>query len=551
MRRAPRLAALALLATACGEDPPPPTGDARVEVVGYDYDVDLVAGTAKSVVTVRLLDPGNCVTLASRAMIDLATVTLGGEPATATTTDTQLTACGTGWEAGTELALATDVTLATVTWGQSQVGYTIRDDGGGGQQHYLLSWVEQCDRHGPCDPSPGTFATYRFTVHHAAGATALCPGERSQGPTATTCTFTHPGGPTYSTFGVVTSTAWQTTDLGDWDGVRATLYDRPGSGMGARIDPAYHRGFLARMTAWFGPYPYGDELRLATGPTYWSGFEHPGNIMLDDGLATGTSLYTRPVAHVVNHELAHQWAGDETTLADTYDFVWKEAMAEYLSFVYEDETEPAVGQATAAAWKRFAQGARFHPVPEEDPRPSLLAYYGEVYGPGPMILFRQLEALSSRAQVIAALQQVLGSPRALSVDELVAALETSTGLDLDRYVDVWIRGSGAPVWPTFRVSLSGAAPDQTVTVVETTPGGVLHGCNFAVGLRGAGGETAKVAIVRGVDGVASVTVPTGVAWTATGTILDVDNQCLAFPAAGLARVPLHPEGWSPWRGDVD
>jgi hypothetical protein len=132
MRRAPRLAALALLATACGEDPPPPTGDARVEVAGYDYDVDLVAGTAKSVVTVRLLDPGNCVTLASRAMIDLATVTLGGEPATATTTDTQLTACGTGWEVGTELALATDVTLATVTWGQSQVGYTIRDDGGGG-----------------------------------------------------------------------------------------------------------------------------------------------------------------------------------------------------------------------------------------------------------------------------------------------------------------------------------------------------------------------------------------------------------------------------------
>lgn len=549
MRRACRLslAVLALTVAACGDDPP--TGDAGVTVLAYDYEADLPAATATARVTVRLLEPGNCITLANRAQLDLAGVTLGGAAATATATDTTMTACGSGWDAGTELVLTAPVTLTRATWGASQVGYSVRPDGGSGEQHYLLSWVGECDRHGPCDPTPSVFATYRFTVHHTVGTSVLCPGQLSPGPTISTCTFSNAGGPTYSTFGFVTSTAWQTTDLGDWGGVRATLYDRPGSGIGERVDAAYHRGFLARMVAWFGPFPYGTELRLATGPTYWSGFEHPGNIMLDDGLAAGGSLYTRPVAHVINHELAHQWAGDQTTLASTYDFVWKEAMAEYLAFVYEDETEPAVGRATAAAWKRFAQGARFHPVPEEDPRPSLLAYYGEVYGPGPMILFRQLEGLSSRAQVLAALATVLGSPRALSVDELIDALEASTGLVLDNYVDVWIRGAGAPVWPTFRVTLTGAAPAQQVTVDETTPGGVLHGCNFTVGLRGANpGEEAEVAIVRGVDGVASVTVPTGVTWDVTATVLDSRAECLAFPSA--TRAPLHPAGWSPWLGSA-
>jgi aminopeptidase N len=267
--------------------------------------------------------------------------------------------------------------------------------------------------------------------------------------------------------------------------------------------------------------------------------------VLADALGrTTNSAYTRPVGHVLNHELAHQWAGDQTTLAGTYDFVWKEAMAEYLSFAYEDETE---------RWRCDRPGVeellgrrRDHPVPEDAPRPALLQYYGEVYGPGPMILFRQLEALTSRAAVIDALKLVLGRQRALSVDEVLAALEQTTGLDLDRYADVWLRGAGAPTWPTFRVTVTGDAPSQQVTVDEVTPGGVLHGCNFSIGLRGAGGETAKAWIERGVDGAATVTVPTGVAWTVTSTSLDVDAQCLALPAAA-APAARHPDGWTPWR----
>ncbi|MBK9029737.1 MAG: hypothetical protein IPL61_00085 [Myxococcales bacterium] len=553
-RHALGLAALAAFALpACGDDggapDARPTGTARIEVTSYAYDVDLTTRAVTARVALRLLDPGDCVALASRAPgLDVATVTLGDAPALATADGATLTACGAGWPMGTELTLVANLTLELGTWASSQVGYSITNDASGAPLTYLLSWVGQCDRLGPCDPSPGAFARYTFTVHHPAGTTALCPGRVAATPELTTCTFDRAGGPTYSTFGVMASPSWQPTDLGTWSGVRTTIYDRPASGMTALVDVPYHQAFLQWMIDRFGPYPYGDELRLVTGPTYWAGFEHPGNIMLDDALARATgSAYTRAVGHTLNHELAHQWAGDQTTLADTYDFVWKEAMAEYLSFAYEAETEPAVGLVTAQAWKNFAVGAGYFPVPEDDPRPTLLQYYGEVYGPGPMILFRQVEALSSRAQVIDGLKLVLGSQRALSVDEVVAALESTTGLALTRYVDVWIRGSGRPTWPTFRTTLAGAPPNQTVTVEETTAGGVLHGCNFSIGLRGAPGETDKVWIPRGVDGVATITVPTGVPWTVTSTVFDVDAQCLGYPSTTAAAAPRHPDGWTPWR----
>src|SRR5439155_1615596 len=159
------------------------------------------------------------------------------------------------------------------------------------------------------------------------------------------------------------------------------------------------------------------------------------------------------VAHTLDHEMTHMWAGDQTTIATTYDFAWKESMAEYLPFTYEDSTGGAtVSSRTAGSWKLFANGATYFPVPDD--MPALIDYYGE----GPMILFRQVEALSSRAAVIAALQTLLGSPHAMSVDDVIAALSASTGLDLTQYGKDWLHGTGKPDWPRMQVSFT--APDQ-------------------------------------------------------------------------------------------
>ncbi len=547
MRRA--WAALLILLGACGgddgpgPDAAPPTGPARVRVDRYQYELSLEDRQSSSTLTLHLIEGGDCITLAQKnPNLIAASVTLDGVPARVTTTPATLTACGAGWFAGTDVTLAARMTQGLSTLGASQVGYSVTNDGSGQPLWYLVSWVGGCDRFGPCDPTPSAFAHYSFTVHHRAGVRALCPGRITPGELVTTCEFDYAGGPTYSTFGLIATPSWTVTELGTWGTVRTTLYDRPGSGIGPLIDADYHRGFLAWMVDHFGPYPYGDELRIAVGPTYWSGFEHPGNIVLDDGLDRPmSSPYLHPVSHVLTHELAHQWAGDQTTLVDTYDFVWKESMAEYLSFLYEAEVDPLAAAITNAYWKSSSRGARYFPVPSG--RPALFDYYGDVYGPGPMVLFRQLEAMTSRPRVVAALKMLLGHERAISVADVQAALETTTGLDLDRYFDIWVRGAGAPTWATFTVAVSGDAPNQSVVVTETSA--VAHPCDFDIGLQGAGGETGRVRITRGVDPQPTTTVATGVPWAVTATVLDPDSECLAF-APTAAPVPLHPVGWSPW-----
>src|SRR5205085_70813 len=126
---------------------------------------------------------------------------------------------------------------------------------------------------------------------------------------------------------------------------------------------------------------------------------------------------------------------------------------------------------------------------------DLLAYYGDVYGPGPMILFHQLEVMTSRAQVIAAIQDVLGSPHALSVDTLVAALAQHTGMDLTAYVSGWLRGSGPPAWPRFDVTFTAGTGTSTLALHQTNATATPRGCRFHVALNGAtADEVAMIAV---------------------------------------------------------
>lgn len=547
--RASRAAAplvAALLAAACGDEPaPPPVGPIEATVLHYDYAFDLDTRRAHARIEARVDVAGDCLALPFRATDLGPTALIDGAPMKrGSLTGGVLTLCGPGHAAGATMALEVDATIPLATLQDSQVGYSVRKDSEQNTFYYLVSWVGGCDQFGPCDRRPDRFATYAFHVTHPATHQVRCPGKITEvSPTETTCDFDLPGGPTYSTFGVAAYPAWTVTDAGSWGPVRVSIHDRASTGIAAAIDGPYHAGFLSWMTDRFGPYPFGDELRILTAPTYWSGFEHPGNIVLDDGLAKTRSSYLHPVAHVLDHELAHQWAGDQTTLADTYDFVWKEAMAEYLAFAYEAEVDPAAARQTANAWVGFASGAAYFPVPAD--KPALFDYYGDVYGAGPMVLFRQLEVLSSRAAVLDAIATVLGQPRALSVDDLVAALASTTGLDLTGYAAAWIHGAGAPAWPRFQLTFTPGTGATSTLVVHQTNQAEAGGrrCKFHVALVAADpATTAKVEVDTfrgGPDQTLEVPTPP---FPVDHVVLDPDHECLAYPAT-LARPPRQ----DPWR----
>jgi aminopeptidase N len=523
-----------MLAACGGDDEPPPTGAIEAAVTHYDYAFDIESRAAHAKLVLDVTAGGDCITLPFRAQSP-ANALLAGEPATATVDGNNVTLCGVGVHAGmAELEL--DLTFPLATMGPSQVGYSITKDAQGNAFHYLVSWVGGCDRFAPCDNRASQFATYRFTVTHPATVKARCPGTITElSATQTECLFEHAGGPTYSTFGVAAYPAWTIADKGTWGGVKVTVYDRAITNITAAIDSAYHGGFVEWMQSQFGPYPYGDELRILTAPTYWNGFEHPGNIVLDDGLARTTMpSYANQTAHVLDHEIAHMWAGDQTTLASTYDFVWKEAMAEYLTFVYEDMKDAAVSRVTARAWKGFSQSSAFYPVPMN--MPALFDYYGHVYGPGPMILFRQLEVLTSRAQVLAGIKMVLGNQRALSVDEVVAALESSTGLDLDAYVAAWLRGSEAPDWPRYNVVFTPAQGTSSLAIDQLNEKTNKRGCKFKIALRGANATDVQLVNVDTFNGAVdqTISVPTP-SFTVTSIDLDPDAECLVYLMSSTPR----------------
>jgi aminopeptidase N len=404
----------------------PEAGDATFSVRHYDYRFSLADRHAQARLHLEIEADGACIEIPMRTEAP-GTVHLDGVPAQWSFDGERLRACGEGMVDGASVILdVLDFEVPLETWRSSQVGYSERSSPTTGDFHYGQSWVGQCDRLGPCDPSPGTFATYRFEIEHGPQLQVLCPGTIERTEEVTVCTFDFDGGPTYSTFSFAASDRWVEHDLGTWGHVRVTLYDLPGGGLRDQLDAELHAAFLEWMEDHFGPYPYGDELRIFAAPLFWGGFEHPGNIVLDRGLVGPGAVTT------MHHEIAHMWAGNQTTLATVHDFVWKEAMAEYLPFVFADERDmPTPGTDKPLRWRSGGMSSRFFPVPLE--RPELLDFYGDVYSAGPMTLFRQTEALFGRDAILGALRRVLGQPRVLGIEDLREALERSTARSLSPY----------------------------------------------------------------------------------------------------------------------
>lgn len=524
-------------------EPPPPPGDAgadtsdpavvprlaKVKVEHYDYALDIAAkvANAQSKLRLRVESPGRCVSLPFRAETlenvafdDVPAVEVVRDPATS-----KLVACRAGakaFAAGTTTQLSARVTFApNPPIADLQIGLSTKKDIAGGPFTYLLSWVGQCDRFGPCDSNPGVFATYHFAVTHPAGARVLCPGTITPELTGskTDCDFAFPGGPTYSTFGVMAGERWLQMPLGASGNVNLSLFDLDGANLAGSLDPVRVRGMLAFLVSKLGPYPYGTELRFAVGPTVWAGFEHPGNILLAE------TLRGQAAEHVAFHEMAHQWAGDQTTLATTKDFVWKEAMAEYLAFVYESTLDPARAASTARTWKDASLSLDHHPVPMIEV--PVEDFYGSAYGPGPLVLFRQLEARYSREAVMGALATVLGKPRTLSLDELRAALEAKTGASLAGYFEAFLVGDGKPSWPTVRITKNTLAADPVTLALTAKKKG--RGLKFVVRLEGAAaGQRLDVAFDTGLDGAGPATLTARPGFVTTRVTVDPDSQALVF-----------------------
>jgi aminopeptidase N len=318
---------------------------------------------------------------------------------------------------------------------------------------------------------------------------------------------------------IAASPSWSSVDLGVWDGVAVELWDMPGADLAAEIDRERDSGFMAFLQQTFGPYPYGDRMRLFAAPMTWGGYEHPGVIAMNATL-TGPAF-----ANTLHHEIAHMWAGDQTTIASIRDFVWKEATAEYLTFVYAEQSgDEQRAREKLQAWHSQALNSTVHAVPGEPL--ELVDFYGEVYSQGPLVLYRQIEAMFGRDKVITALQSVLGRPRVLSVDELRIALEAATGANLEAYFRRWVNGTGTPARPIFDVSVVNHRHEVTVAVRQPEQPDPF-GCAFSVRLQAADGQTFDVRFDLGPSGQLEAVQSVSAGFAVVAAQFDPELECLA------------------------
>nr|WP_253899834.1 M1 family aminopeptidase [Corallococcus carmarthensis] len=272
--------------------------------------------------------------------------------------------------------------------------------------------------------------------------------------------------------------------------------------------------------------------------------EHPANIILRDNLPLLPRSYANMTLHTLMHEIVHQWAGDRTTLASAGDFPWKEAVAEYLTYVFEDEHRSEEATWTLAYWDRLARTASYYLRPRDSPAPPFLTFVNDIYGTGPMILLVQLESLLGRAQVLAGLQAFLAEPGVRSIEDLRTALEAASGRDLQRYFDTWVDGEGEPDWPYFQVEWS-QADALTLTVTQRTQTGKAYPCEVELELQGEAPEQRRrVTVSYGLEPESATVglMVEGLPWKVQQVAVDPRSRLVNRRSPGLVREPA-PQAW--------
>lgn len=466
-----------------------PEGDFSATVTRYEYGFDTQTGAASSQLYLNVDFPGgNCFLVnAPQGLTHVEWNDL--PPLRVETLPGAVRICGQQGLVMGQVKVEARFTVPLQTYDFTQVGFSRRQDRGGNTFSYLLNWVESCDLFGPCDDRTELLTSYVFTLKHSSSERVLCPGTRTTPDSTTTrCELTGlMRAPTYSSFAVASNPAWRRSTFAEVAGkFKLVFFEVSGGRLASSLNVTSVTAYMNWIINLLGPLPYGTELRVAGAPTDWLGAEHPANIILREDLPDLRRDYADMTMHTLMHEVVHQWAGNRTTLSTPFDFVWKEAIAEYLTYVYERQHRPA-GEAeqTRAHWDRLARTATYYPQPEDEPAPVFLSLAADVYGTGPMIFFLQLEPLLGQQKVIDGIKHFLSQPGHRGVQDLRDSLEFVSDQDLGPYFNAWVHGSGDPDWPFFQVTTEQQQGEVVLTAKQLSYSGTLYPVAVDVQLEGA------------------------------------------------------------------
>jgi hypothetical protein len=217
---------------------------------------------------------------------------------------------------------------------------------------------------------------------------------------------------------------------------------------------------LAYYERLFGPYPL-DHLVVVTVPRDYSqamlGFVTLANAMMVDWGAFGPLFGATDRRAVVAHEIAHQWWGHQVGWKSYRDQWVSEAMANYAAGLWSRHRLGQLGaSALTSGWQEelIATIDDGRPVASVGPlvlgrrldsSRSANAYEALVYRKGALVL-GMLADLFSEDRFLAMLRAVVEESRGriLSTADFLELLEALADVDLDRFAEQFVYGSGLP-----------------------------------------------------------------------------------------------------------
>jgi aminopeptidase N len=358
--------------------------------------------------------------------------------------------------------------------GRPKDGLILMNDKDGKPSATGDNWPDRVHHWIPCLDHPSAKATVRFTVT-APQRTLVVANGKHEGTTNnanTTRTWTYTEGvpiPAYcmviavGEFALLEPKQPALTPLSFYVPQSDSKYAVEGFGAAA---PS-----LALFAEMVAPYPY-EKLALIVGATRFGGMENSSAIVFSSNLfaprpsevVSRRFKVRRGIVEVTAHEIAHQWFGDSVTEATWADLWLSEGFATYYAglFVERYEGKAAFNEYMERQAREYFGYEREHRTPIHDRETVNLfdLLNGNNYQKGAWVLhmLRGLMGDEKFSQGIRAYYEA-HKDKTATTEDLRAALEKSSGMDLGEFFKRWIYASGHPIydatWSWRQVSARG------------------------------------------------------------------------------------------------
>jgi aminopeptidase N len=189
---------------------------------------------------------------------------------------------------------------------------------------------------------------------------------------------------------------------------------------------------------YFGPYPW--NTKFSNVIMDYAGFEHNTNVFLSAFFVNGTISYE----FVFAHELAHHWWGNLVTEADWPEIWLAEGFATYSEALWQEYKygDDAYTDCILEIMEGYLNSGELFPIV-----PATEFWTWTVYNKGGSVL-HMLRHVVDDGDFFDALNLYLTEHAysSTTTEDLIAAIESTTGSDIDWFFDTWVYDWGYPAY---------------------------------------------------------------------------------------------------------